>query len=524
MFGPGLHRNIFLFGVFGLAFGMMIGTVPTSVPILILLGNWLLEGSFREKWNKIKKNRIFWILSSVLFIHAIGLLYTSNLGAGWDDVRTKMPLLLLPLVFFSTNSLSQKELHRTLFFFLLGTFVNLSWCGIYTFLLHHNETVRSASRFMSHIRLGLYLNMAIVVSVYFIQFYRSLTMRILLGLLLFYFLFFMYALGLASGMANFCILLLLFAFYLSYKKGTKWLLLSATTVVLIFFFIASYITRVYKEQFTIKTDRLNEKILVNTEKDNYYHFEGPDQIENGYRVNINIQLMEVYAEWKRRCPDDTFSYNPKFNLERFQVLIRYLSSKGLTKDSVGIAMLKEEDLTNIKKGITNYAMNDWSYFHKRIYELVNEYEEYRMNKGISGHSLTMRLVFWKTAIYCIEKNILTGVGTGDVQEELNKAYNETHAPLSEEWHKRPHNQFLTVTLALGIFGLIVFLISVFAPVFQLRKKIHLLYLPFFVMLVISFLMEDTLESQAGLTFYAFFNTIFIVYAYLNKIDQKVMQS
>lgn len=463
-------------------------------------------------------------MSLTVLIHVIGLTYTSDLAAGWDDVRTKLPLLFLPLIFFTTTILSLKEFHRALLFFLLGSFINVSWCGLYTFILHHNETVRSASRFMSHIRLGLYLNIAIAVCGYFILFYKNISAKILLSLLLVYLLFFMYALGLASGLANLCILLLLFAFYLSNKKGTKWLLISTSLLLLFFFFIASYVTRIYTEQFTIKSSPINEKILVNTEKDNYYHFDGPEQIENGFRVSINIKLMELYSEWNRRCPDDTFSYHPKHNLDRFQVLIRYLSSKGLTKDSVGISKLQEQDLLNIKKGQTNFEMNNWSYFHKRIYELVNEYEEYKMNKGISGHSLTMRLFFWKTALYCIEKNLFTGVGTGDVQSELNKAYKETKAPLSVEWYKRPHNQFITVTLALGIFGLLLFLISIFAPVFSLRKDLHLLFFPFFILAIISFLMEDTLESQAGLTFFAFFNTLFITYAYLSKKDQKEIQS
>ena len=51
-----------------------------------------------------------------------------------------------------------------------------------------------------------------------------------------------------------------------------------------------------------------------------------------------------------------------------------------------------------------------------------------------------------------------GVGTGDVQTELNKTYMETDSPLSKEWYKRPHNQYLTITVALGLFGLIIFLI------------------------------------------------------------------
>ena len=83
--------------------GVMLGTVPTSVPQFILLGNWLLEGRFKQKWDLVSKNSIFWVLSSVFLIHVIGLFYTKDLIAGWDDVRTKIPLMYLPLIFFTSN-------------------------------------------------------------------------------------------------------------------------------------------------------------------------------------------------------------------------------------------------------------------------------------------------------------------------------------------------------------------------------------------------------------------------------------
>jgi O-antigen ligase len=195
------------------------------------------------------------------------------------------------------------------------------------------------------------------------------------------------------------------------------------------------------------------------------------------------------------------------------VLLRYLTSKGLSKDSASLSGLSGEDIQHIKSNITNYRMKDWSYFHKRIYELVNEYDEFTHNRTVNGHSLSMRLYFWKAAIHVIKHNFITGVGTGDVQAELNQAYKETEAPLTEDWYKRPHNQFLTITVALGILGVLIFIFQLFYPAMALRKELHWIYWPFFVMAVISFLIEDTLETQAGLTFYAFFNTLFVSMAY-----------
>jgi hypothetical protein len=228
---------------------------------------------------------------------------------------------------------------------------------------------------------------------------------------------------------------------------------------------------------------------------------------------INIELQELRRGWNRRAPGDTFSFIPEHNLNRYEVLVRYLASKGVNKDSLGVAQLSDEDVANIRRGVFNVDYPNWSFFHRRIYELVNEYDEFRKGSHVNGQSLTMRPYFWKAALYAIAKSPIVGVGTGDVQSSMNAAYKETQSPLHEEWYKRPHNQFLTVTLALGCIGLIVFLLSLILPAYELRKELPFIYWLFFIVVMVSFLMEDTLETQAGQTFYAFFNSFFIAQAY-----------
>jgi hypothetical protein len=492
---------------------MMIGTVPTSVPQFILLGNWLLEMDFKRKWENLKSNKIFWILSSVFLIHTIGLLYTQNLNAGWDDVRTKMPLMFLPMVFLSTKTLSLKEFHLVLYCFVAGSILNTAWCYTYSFVLHKNEVVRSGSRFMSHIRLGLYLNVAISCCVYFIVKQQKLLIKLSFVLLIIYFLFSMYFLGLASGFVNFFILCFLSFCYLIFKQNFKFKLVLSASILIGIFFVVQYISKIHSSQITLNQLAINNRLQKTKSGRSYYHFNSATQKENGNYVDINIQLEEIKNEWNRRCPMDTFAYENSYNVVRFQTLTRYLASKGLSKDSVAVWKLSNEDLKNIKNNITNYQYPQWSYLHKRVYELVNEYDEFKNNGNVNGHSLAMRLYFWSAAVHIIKNNFFTGVGTGDVQNELNKTYAQTNSPLTAEWYKRPHNQFLTITVALGIFGLVVFLLYLILPVIYLRKYLSPLYWPFIIMAIISFLIEDTLETQAGLTFYAFFNTLFISVAY-----------
>jgi hypothetical protein len=84
-----------------------------------------------------------------------------------------------------------------------------------------------------------------------------------------------------------------------------------------------------------------------------------------------------------------------------------------------------------------------------------------------------------------------------------------NSPLTAEWRLRSHNQFLAIGTAFGIIGLIWFLIALFYPLFLKEYRIDYFYFLFIVIAVLSMLTEDTLESQAGVTFFAFFNSLFL---------------
>ena len=156
------HRYIFLFGIIGLGSGMLFGTVPTSIPQIIIGANWFLEKDFALKWQRLKSNKIFSVLISIFLLHLLGMLYTSNIQLGLADLKNKAPLFVLPVLFFSTKPLSQKELKLLFSFFFLSVVVS----SIYCFLVYAGFThktiinVRQASVFMSHIRFSLFIAFA----------------------------------------------------------------------------------------------------------------------------------------------------------------------------------------------------------------------------------------------------------------------------------------------------------------------------------------------------------------------------
>lgn len=512
------HRYIFLFGIIGLASGMLFGTVPTSIPQIIIAANWVLEKDFILKWNRLKSNSFFWILISFFALHIIGMLYTSNISRGLDDLRNKAPLFVLPILFFSTFPLTQKELKLLFHFFFLSVVVSSVYCFLVYAGFTHKTVIdaRQASVFMSHIRFSLFIAFAIIGLVYFFYNESKWFYKITYTLSTCWLLFFMYKLELATGFVCLMVVGTLLLIGLIIQKVNRRLTLAVFVGLIIF---AGFITiRVSSSfnMFDISINNPNNKMLSKTANGRPYLQDTVFQLaENGNLITININDYELTKEWNQKSNLPYNSADFKGNNVRYTIL-RYMASKGLTKDSVGMKALINEDISNIEHGFTNYKYTSHAGLIARWRELVWEYTKYKRGENPSGHTLTMRLEFWKTAIYIIQQHPVFGVGTGDIQDSFNEAYSETHTKLDKAWWLRCHNQYLAITVAFGVVGFLFFLYYLFYPAIILRKQLHPLYWAFFFIALLSFLTEDTLETQSGVTFFIFFQTLFLWLACFNK--------
>jgi hypothetical protein len=188
-------------------------------------------------------------------------------------------------------------------------------------------------------------------------------------------------------------------------------------------------------------------------------------------------------------------------------LIRYLTSKDLRKDADGIAALTQEDVLAIEKGIPTCIEPTQHGLSQRLSRIFFEWSNYKAGGSPDGHSVIQRLEFWKTAWLIIQRNMWTGVGTGDIKSAFQDGYNERNSMLSNRYRLRAHNQYLTMWATYGLFGLIIFLCITFWPILTASRSD--LNLQMIVLLVaISFLTEDTLESQAGVMLMAYFYSMF----------------
>lgn len=515
MLSPVIHRYIFLFGIIGLAVGMMFGTAPTSIPQIILASNWVLEGKFLSKWNKIKSDKIFWILISVYLMHVLGMIHTSDLSRGYDELRIKIPLLILPLLFFTTESLSKKEMRMLLQFFSAALVMSTAWCLLYYFT-HELEDIRKASRYMSHIRLGLFINLGIGVLYYLFISSQNIKEKIIAIGSIAYLIITMFVLSMITGLVMFSILSFLVLIYYFFKGKQTAKIIGSLLILSVLSCIFYLVRAEWNASNFIDESTANQAKQKSISGRPYFPVDsGNYHTENGFYITNNIQYEELGFMWKSRSQVDLYSYDKKGILVAWN-LVRYLSSKGLTKDSVGVANLNDADIKNIESGITNYKYAGASPLRIRLKEFFWEYKDFKQGFNPSGNTILMRFEFWKAARYIIVRNWIFGVGTGDAQKAFNKAYLRTKTKLNPEWRLRSHNQFLAIVVSFGVIGLIVFVIFLIYPVIVLRKNLMKLFWIFYFIALLSFVTEDTLESQTGVTFFAYFNTLFLWHAVANN--------
>ena len=521
MFGAGLlnngmqikgyltHKNIFVFGLILLVVGMPLSRFLESLSQFILLGNWLVERNFINKWSALKKSKTFWAFVSIYLFSVIGLLWTSDYVYGLKDLRIKLPMLWLPILFFTSPPLNKKDYHVVMHFFVLAC-VTASFCSMcaYFGVLHKQiHNVRDISLFESHIRFSL----MIVLSICYLFFcflnpplIKHKTVYLLVTAWLLFFLFFLQSFtGLVILGVLACVGIIIFLF----SKQSFVFKISFLTLVIGVLLYTLYIVRdEYKKAHAVNKIDLKTLPIYTPSGHPYFNDTVYKFTENGNYVYILMCDDELRPAWERKSQIRFDSLDKRKNQIKY-TLIRYLASKGLTRDLAGFLKLSDTDIHFIENGYSNYLYTNSMNIRTRVHEILWETDGSMRMHETNGHSLTMRLEFWKTALCIIKEHVLFGVGTGDVENAFKNQYQKENTSLEKRWQLRSHNQYLETTVALGVIGLLLLFARLLAPFFS-GKKMSVLFVLFILIEVLSFINEDTLETQAGVTFCVFFTQLF----------------
>ena len=122
---------------------------------------------------------------------------------------------------------------------------------------------------------------------------------------------------------------------------------------------------------------------------------------------------------------------------------------------------------------------------------------------------------------CEKEDSITPVVIPNVATEFKKQYKANEKCLDKMYQLRSHNQYLSTTIALGIVGLVFFLFFVLYPVPTAFRERNYFYLICLCIALLSFISEDTLETQDGVFFFAFLTNFFLFSSknrYLKSVD------
>lgn len=175
---------------------------------------------------------------------------------------------------------------------------------------------------------------------------------------------------------------------------------------------------------------------------------------------------------------------------RYALKKSFLTGAGLVASLIIVAFLAVKNIPTLEK---------------RVWYFTHSISLYKKGEMQSGYSDIGRLISYKVAGAIISDNLLIGVGSGDMQHEMQKGYDKQFKDVPDQYRLLPHNQFFIVMLATGIMGLLLFVVWVIMPLAWLYNASRTFYL--FVVwfsLVLTMFIEPMLEVQFGVFVYLFF--------------------
>lgn len=212
-------------------------------------------------------------------------------------------------------------------------------------------------------------------------------------------------------------------------------------------------------------------------------------MENGHHVWVEVAWGELSHAWAERSA---------VPVEEIQgSLMRFLASKGWAKDGKSVAALSDEEVRAVERRIPSVVELEGPPWSKRWNRFKYNWGEWWDGYRSPEASILARSVYLEAGLTALSNMPpvywLVGSGSGEDFRRMEEAYVRDFPDWPAAGRKRPHNQFFTLFLALGAIGLIL-LIRVLVSMWRYRPS-----RPGVFLLAASFLAEDTLETQAGVT-------------------------
>lgn len=497
LFGFKIHNYLQALGLFILAFGVPMNKVLMSVGTIWLAANLILKADFKNYWYNWKNNIVFWFIIGVLCLYIGGLFYTKDFSYAFHGIKTALPLFIIPLALIGF------PIERRYFkYILFGFLISLLITSVinYSFMIHHRTlNYRKFSLFGSHIRYSLLIVSGILVLIYF-----TLQKKRHWFFYLPFILWFSYYTAMSQVLSGYvAFLMMALAYFIYYLRTAKhiWIRNIITLIVSLTLIIGGiqFYSYLAPESTSYIFGNLPKKTIYG---ENYYHDTTSLWFENGHHILSFIAENELRDTWNERS-SVSFSQKLDCGYPLSSILIRYMASKGITKDKEGMNKMNSNDIRNVENCVSS-IVSTYGPLRKHFALLKNKFYQYSIGGNPNGSSLLERIEHWKAGKRIIKQNWIFGIGTGDVQSIFNKAYADMDTQLDKDHWNRAHNQFMTFWITFGLIGFIVFTGFWLWFLWKNIKIKNFIGIGFSLIAIGSFLSEDTIETQQGVTYIALF--------------------
>ena len=503
-----IHSYIYFFGLCLLAMSIPTSRFMMSVSQIILGVNWLLEGGYPEKFRRFASNRAAWFFTGIFFVHIIGLLWSTDLEYGFlNDLKSKLPTLTLTFLVVSSKPLPLKKLFFLLWLFCITIFVT-SIVGLIVYHTGDYLDPRKRMPFIPHV----YFSMMVVFVIVLLpwlghRFTRNKGILLVLYLAVIWLTYYLFLL---SAMTGILCLAGVIAF-LIIRGMVKWRssLLKALTVFSIVIVAAisiGIIIFMHKNVsmvIEVPSSTLQERTALGND---YEHQFDMNMRENGHQVFYFLAEDELRKAWNERS---TFDYDgsDRSGQKLHATLFRYMASLGLRKDREGLEALGDADILAIERGTPNYLYTQWPTSLVRIHQTVWEVYQYRQTGNPSGHTFTQRLELWRGSFVAFREKPVFGWGTGDIFIAVDYGLNKINSKM-DNYHMKPHNQYLLFLLTLGVAGSLIIYVLYFLYAKETKAFSHLPFNVFVVVMLVSMIGNNPIDAQTGQTFFTFITLAF----------------
>jgi len=496
-------RILFLISTSLIIIGLPFSLALMSIGSIAIAGVYILEGDYKGKFHRLKNNKVALLILAFFIWHFFSIFWSEDKAEGFSYALKILPFFSFPIVFSGTTSLRSSDKEKLLLLFLATLIVATTFYLVrnYFWLDMPTSDPRNAVIFTSHIRLSLFLCLALI-SLEILKLPKVL--KLCLVALFIGFIWFIQSL---TAVFVFTILAFTFAiggFRIGYKF-LRWIKLILAVIIVVtgaslaFTAIDYYSTPAFKPtpEFTPSGNKYNRKL------DNGF-------VENGNYLWSYVCYKELEETWSKKTGKSIWA-NSSSGYPYYNALIRYLNNKGLTKDKQGVESLKDADISRIMTG--NPYPNEWKFngLNRRVRGILFFLEKSSMSGDFTGNSLTEKLVYQKMGLRLIKDNPLMGVGAGDFMNELTVYFRNQYPDIDSSKIRYPHNQFLSVYGRCGLVGILLFTVLLYRLFIYSRKdKYFNLRRAFVIIVCCSFLIEDTLDNQAGITFFCLLSGLFFI--------------